>query len=98
MEIFYVILWVICGAIAMSIYSRKGRSPLVGCLGGFLLGPIGILLALASGTDRAGMNRKAAEEAEQQVRDGILKKCPHCAELIKAEAGVCRFCGQEVAR
>lgn len=27
---------------------------------------------------------------------GDSKKCPHCAELIKAEANVCRFCGREV--
>jgi len=24
-------------------------------------------------------------------------KCPHCAELILAEAKVCRFCGREIA-
>jgi hypothetical protein len=26
---------------------------------------------------------------------GILKKCPKCAEEVKAEAQVCRFCGYE---
>ena len=27
---------------------------------------------------------------------GDTKMCPHCAETIKAEAKVCRFCGRDV--
>jgi hypothetical protein len=28
---------------------------------------------------------------------GQLRKCPYCAELIRQEAKVCRFCGREIA-
>jgi hypothetical protein len=32
----------------------------------------------------------------KRLNSGAGKKCPHCAETIKASAKVFRFCGREV--
>ena len=52
-----------------------------GFFGGVLLGPIGILLALLTSTDEKAIEKK-------QLPGGKMKKCPHCAELIKNDAKV----------
>jgi hypothetical protein len=53
----------------------------------FLLSPIIAAVALAViGED---------QEATYEARD--LRKCPMCAELIKAEAVKCKHCGADIA-
>lgn len=84
-----IVLWILCGVLAAVIASSKGGSGGLGFLVGFLLGPFGIILAFFMGDDQA----KAASE----VAAGTSKKCPRCAELVKPEALVCRFCGNEFA-
>jgi hypothetical protein len=31
------------------------------------------------------------------LNSGKYRKCPHCAEIIRAEAKVCKHCGREAA-
>ncbi len=51
------------------------------------LGLVGALcLAVIAGEMTEVMNRSKPE----------TRKCPHCAEVIKAEAQVCKHCGREV--
>ena len=67
---------VLFGLITMTVAKNKGREPISWFFIGFLLGPFGLIWALVASKDAQGVE-------QIQVRDGELKKCPFCAELIK---------------
>ena len=88
MEILLV-LWIICGVIGGMILSNKGRSGCGGFALGFLLGPFGIVIALVMGTDHQELENRS-------LSGGEMRKCSSCAELVRAEATKCRFCGSDL--
>lgn len=88
MIVVYLMIGLLCGAIAIPIAQAKGREGGSGFLLGFLLGPIGILIVAI-----LSPNTKALEDSE--LRSGIRKRCPDCAETVLKEARKCKHCGYQ---
>ena len=77
------IAWALIGAlIGAAAAQKKGFSMVSGVIGGLLLGPLAFLLFFVSGVSASDQN----------------KKCPHCAEWVKAEATMCKHCHQPLTR
>jgi hypothetical protein len=85
-----LIIWIILCFVAGSIAENKGNSALAAFLISLVLSPlIGIVIALAEKPNEAVLEKK-------RLKSGESRKCPFCAELIKKDATVCRYCGRDV--
>jgi hypothetical protein len=84
-----LIIWLLFGVAGGMILSNKGRSGCGGFALGFLLGPIGLVIALVMGTDHKELEHRS-------LRTGDTRKCPSCAEVVRVEARKCRFCGSDL--
>jgi hypothetical protein len=83
-----IILLAAClGLVTAAIAHKKGHNPFTWWLAGSLFFIIALPLAII-------LEPKQDVVDERKLRRG-MKQCPDCAELVKQDALICRFCRHE---
>lgn len=84
-----VIGWIILAFVTSYAAGTRGRGTGNWFVAALFLGPIALLVLLVVPADDQAL-------LDRQLKTGNLRKCPRCAEAVKAEAQACRFCGHEL--
>lgn len=85
----FILIAICIGLIPAAIAQSKGKSFVAWWLYGAALFIVALPHSLLIKADVKEIER-------EQLQSGSSRKCPFCAEIIKAEAIVCRYCGRDI--
>jgi len=86
--------WILAVALQCAIFG--GLSSYVADEKGYSWGAwfaIGFLFSIGGLIAAAGLPRIAEVTQIENCYESLLKRCPECAEYVRIEAAVCRYCG-----
>lgn len=85
-----LVIWIVLSLVIGYVWKERGHDPAAGFFVSLLLSPvIGLIVGIVMSPKKEVLERRSLAAGEG-------RKCPFCAEVVKREAVVCRFCGKDL--